>query len=311
MTRRGVRFVAFAALVAAPIAHAADDEPSRAERAFEEGRALLTRGEFRAACPKFAESQRLDPASGTLLNLALCHEKIQRRGSALLEYRQVVADDPEDTQQVQFANRHIYELSREVSAAKLPTLYLELSPHAVREGLIISVDGIRISASLLASALPVDPGSHDVIASDSRGRTRRYAVEARGTAIQTVRVLGFDEPPSVASPSLTPVYVGMGIAGACLGGSVLTALVAHHKKDIYDRANQDPRVSADGRTSAHDSAARWQVANLVLMAATLVSAGTTTALYLLRRPEEKPATISLWTVPDGAGLSFASTWATP
>ena len=53
-----------------------------AEALFEEGRRLVAAGSFVDACPKFADSQRLDPSPGTLLNLASCYEKLGRSATA-------------------------------------------------------------------------------------------------------------------------------------------------------------------------------------------------------------------------------------
>src|ERR1700735_2048415 len=59
-----------------------------AETLFEEGRRLMTDGKAAEACPKFAESQKLDPSPATLLNLASCYEKTNRPATAWATYKE-------------------------------------------------------------------------------------------------------------------------------------------------------------------------------------------------------------------------------
>ena len=73
------------ALLVAPAVSAAEpgaDPVTMAEALFQQGKQLLERGDAHAACPKLAESLRLDRATGTLLALAMCHEVEGRLASA-------------------------------------------------------------------------------------------------------------------------------------------------------------------------------------------------------------------------------------
>jgi hypothetical protein len=57
-------------------------DQAAAEALFNEAKKLVAAGDFEHACPKFAESNRLDPGSGTLLNVGACYEQIGKLASA-------------------------------------------------------------------------------------------------------------------------------------------------------------------------------------------------------------------------------------
>src|SRR5262249_18506399 len=58
-----------------------------AEAMFQEGKRLLSEGQTAEACARFASSFAIEASSGTLLNLALCHETQGKTATAWAEYR--------------------------------------------------------------------------------------------------------------------------------------------------------------------------------------------------------------------------------
>src|SRR5580704_14583725 len=92
----GVRFaaglgVAVVCVASSTVARADNANAAAAEVLFAEGRRLVNAGDFANACPKFAESERLDPSVATLLNLGACYEKAGRTASAWATFREAIS----------------------------------------------------------------------------------------------------------------------------------------------------------------------------------------------------------------------------
>src|SRR3954471_22884098 len=75
-------------MVAVP-ARAEPIDKRRADKLFSEGLALLKAGKPAAACPKFEESDALDPALGTEFDLADCEEQLGKLAKAYSTFRRV------------------------------------------------------------------------------------------------------------------------------------------------------------------------------------------------------------------------------
>jgi hypothetical protein len=162
-----VRFLASAVVIAgvlglSPAARAQSNNKVAAEALFREARKLLDAGNYREACEKLAASERLDPAVGTLLNLAHCYEKLGRTATAWGTYREAIT-----------AAKLAGQADREKSARKsadaleptLPHLTVTVSAASKVTGMQVTRDGVAVVPEIWGTSVPVDPGDHAIVAS--------------------------------------------------------------------------------------------------------------------------------------------------
>lgn len=178
-----------AALALAPRAAA---EPTDAERAlartlFADGRALVKDGRHAEACPKLAESQRLDPGVGTLFNLADCYEATGRTASAWAAFSEVA----DLAHLAGHADREAVAKARAASLAPRLARVRVRAPEPVPTGLEVQLDDRPLPAAALGSDLPVDPGAHVVTAKAPGKRAFRGELRIPDEA----KVLIVDVPP--------------------------------------------------------------------------------------------------------------------
>lgn len=148
-------------------AQAQGDGAALAETLFREGRRLMGLKRFDDACPKLAESHRMDPATGTLLALALCHEGQGKTASAWTEYSDVAARARSE------GNKDRENAARQRAAALEPNLsrltIRVANESASLQGLEVRRDGVAQPKASWGMAVPVDPGLH-VIEASAPGR---------------------------------------------------------------------------------------------------------------------------------------------
>ncbi|MBS2017926.1 MAG: hypothetical protein JST00_33935 [Deltaproteobacteria bacterium] len=149
--------------VAVPRAAVADtggQDKALAEALFDQGVAAMKQGQNAEACPKLAESQRLDPAPGTLLYLADCYEKVGKLATAWATFREAAASAHAGNQPAreELGNRRAALLAKE-----LP--YVTVAAPSAASGTEIRLDDTPLRTALWGTEVPVDPGSHAIHAS--------------------------------------------------------------------------------------------------------------------------------------------------
>ncbi|RYE93495.1 MAG: hypothetical protein EOO75_04245, partial [Myxococcales bacterium] len=204
VVHRTLGALALAGLLALPSPARAQTDPSAtAEALFVAGKQMLEAGKYADACPKLAESHRLDPATGTLFALAFCYEKAGQTASAWASYRDVAgrARRESNPEREQAARDRVAALEKELSSLTI-TVPAEM---ASIEGLVVKRDGVSLLQGAWNTPMPTDPGPHTVEATaPSRQRWSTTVRLLPGGRSETVRVPAL---APVAAPVVAPVAV--------------------------------------------------------------------------------------------------------
>lgn len=137
----------------------ADPRIEKADRLFDEARALLG-SDLALACAKFDESLRYNPAAiGTLLNVALCDEKLGRFASAVAKFSEARdrAREQSLAEHVRAAEQHIAELEPSVPHVALQLTETLPETKIVLDDRVVALDAI--------ADIAVDPGEREIVVS--------------------------------------------------------------------------------------------------------------------------------------------------
>jgi tetratricopeptide (TPR) repeat protein len=296
--RRGV-LLAFALVLSFPRVAAAQGAPVVAESLFQEGKRAMAEGRYAEACPKLAESHRLDPGAGALTALALCHKAEGKTASAWIEFKEVISlarrDGRKDREHV--ALEAIAELE-----PKLSRIRIDVTRGAREQEVDVSLDDAPVPRAAYGEAIPANPGPHRVIAR-AAGRVPFEAVvevlpERDEKAVTVPRLA--DEPPALApaesdAPRATPVFraaprrgdgirrpisyglAGLGVVSVAVGG--IFGLKALSKSDESNAICGNPCAVPEGLATNDDARSAATLAN-VFIGAGLVAIAAGVILYL-------------------------------
>lgn len=294
-----------------PAAAQPGSRSAAAEALFREGRRLMDLHQYAEACPKLAESQELDPAAGTLLNLGDCYEKTGRMASSWGAFN-------EASRSAQARNRADWEkIGRERAAAIEPhvsRLTLTVPAGVDMPELRLSRDGVPVGRPEWGVAIPVDAGRHKIEASAPGFTAAVIIVEVptdgkRAEAVVPKLVAA----PITASPAVPPraqpptataappkrpssaqrtagLVVGLvGAGGVVVGGITGVLAITKHQDAVQactSYPNHCPNGAADGPNKQSASMASASTVSFILGGALVAVGGV---LY--------------FTAPTGSGTS--------
>jgi hypothetical protein len=324
-----LRTIASIVLVSA-VAHAqpSSTDVALATELFNAGRDLVKEGNYAAACPKLAESARLDAKVGTLARLAECEEHIGKLASARAHWQQAsnLAKSTNDNR-VAHAESELARIDRMV-----PKIEIVLSGDAPRD-LVLRLDDAELGAGSLGVKLPVDPGKHTIHASAAGKRAASVEMEAKADGVVSRVVIPAlaDEaspapvpapvPPAPPPREPPPESTGssplrtIGLATAAVGvvgigvGTVF-GFVAKSKRDDSNvqpggcTGNDCPQPAADARNDARSAG---NVSTVFFVAgAVLAAAGVT--MFFVAPTNARAVRIAPVVAKDDARLLFERTW---
>jgi serine/threonine-protein kinase len=268
----------FAALLGAAPAHAQAGSNAAAQALFDQGKALMAAGKTREACPKFEESQKLDPGSGTLINLALCYEKTGRTASAWSAYR----DAATAARLSGNADRERGAKERAAALApKVSKLTVEVPNDARVSGLVVTRDGVEVGPAQWGMQIPTDEGQHELSAKapgyDEWRTTVTVAAQGATASVSVPKLVAAPKPetvpppvapeqkPASAEPTAPAKSSGLGgqrIAAIAVGGvgvaglavGTVFGLKAMSNKKEADKTCDGTACTSEGGVSAGNDA---------------------------------------------------------
>lgn len=233
-------------MLSGTIAHAGSaEDKAAADALFKAGRALVKQGKFSEACPKLEASQKLDPATGTLLALGDCYESNGQTASAWTTFNdaRAMARKANDTKRAEEAERRAGLLE-----PKLAKILIEVPQDTRGSGVEVRRNGKLVEPAMFGLEVAIDPGKQviDATAPGQQVWTTEVMIEPKA-AVTTIRIPSLVDmkpavteyvppkqklptrvdPPSSPAPD-KPAPSGMGTqktVGLIVGGVGLAGIV--------------------------------------------------------------------------------------
>ncbi len=307
----------FAVVVLPSAASGQERSAATADALFQQGHQLYEQKKYAEACPIFAESYRVDPATGSLLALASCHEAEGKLASAWAEYNDTVARARADGR----ADRAEAAQQRATALEpKLGRITIVLGPGGADvPGLEVKRDGVVLGAAAYGIALPVDRGEHAIEVGAPGYQKVSTRVSVADGASQSITIPRLVELPKVAAADARPpesqprsggsalrpvgmVTGGVGLVTVAVGGYFGIRAIAKNSDSNADRNCVGNSCNAPGAQARRDALSAGNTSTALMVIGGVLAAGGV-ALFILGGPssESKPAVTA--SPAMGAGMA--------
>jgi hypothetical protein len=308
-----------AAQAASTDAWSQENPAERAASLFLSGRDAMKRSEYAAACAAFAESQALDPSSGTLLNLAVCEERLGR----LLRARDLVREFIRSVPPTDDRGPRAVALAAHLDE-RIPTLVVDAPADLPAEAQLL-LDEKELSRDKWHGAVPVESGEHDLVLNVpgyEAWHQRLTIAEGEKLVIAPKPVLSTPaavkpqifppeneaHPPTREAPPgalPTAFWFSAAVGGVGLGVAATSGILALVNRNALDDHCVQKRCDAEGLAAA-DRGEFWATVNTVAIPIGLV--GTALATYLFVTSSKTRSPVQLSTGPHSSMIFVGSTF---
>jgi hypothetical protein len=299
------------------------EEQALATTLFRDAKALLEAGRVPEACRKLEESERLSPGGGTLLNIAVCHEKEGKTATAWAEYRQarLIAERDQRDDRLELIDERMKLLEPQLSR-----LVIDVASAIDLPGMEITVDERIVRRPAWGTQMPLDPGEHVIEAHAPAKKTWHAQVSVQaGSEVKTVAVPAWEDetqpaavvvaptvlvrpssgegsPPSSGHPNRTVALIaaGTGVAGIALG-TIFGIRAITKQGESSDACTRNPCSSTS--VALNDSAKSAADISTIAFAVGLVGLGVG-AYFWFFTGGTRNASRRLHAAPMGLGGTF-------
>jgi hypothetical protein len=320
------------AVLAAGDALAQGGNTATAEALFRQGRQLMDAKDFVRACPRLAESYRLDPATGALLALATCHEGEGKLASAWSEFSLAASRAQSEGR----ADRVAVAKERAQAIEPRLSLLTVTVPDGVAAlpGFELKRGGEVLGKAVIGVGLPVDGGDHVVEVTATGKKTWKTSVTVgREKDKKTVLVPALEDAAVAGPGTLAPnggqsaaldvttvpgpkgltgmqiggiVAAGLGVAGIAVGSVFGLKAIGKNNDSKSSGCSGSVCADADAVQARDDARSAGNVATIAFVAGGVLAATGVTLLVVGKPKRSEQASMSV--VPSVAanhwGLSM-------